>query len=348
MDNQYICGKASISLREPVAIINRASIAGIKESMGPYGEYFDITSKDKNDLFGQNDWEDAESSMQKEVLDYLICKCRMDKSQIRYIFCGDLLGQTIATSFGVGTFQIPLFGLFGACSTAGESLALGAILVSAGYGDYVVCMTSSHFASAEKEFRAPLAYGGQRPLSASWTVTGSGAFLLGKKSQNHHIVITKVTPGKIVDYGIKDTFNMGCAMAPAAADTIKTHFEDNKIDASYYDAIITGDLGVVGSKALLDLLLKDGYDITKQHIDCGANIFGKDENNLGGMDSHAGGSGCGCAAIMLAAVYLSKIEKGLWQKILFVPTGALLNKTSFNEGNTVPGIAHALVIEYRL
>lgn len=218
---------------------------------------------------------------------------------------------------------------------------MGAMAVNAGYAEHVVCVTSSHFASAEKEFRFPLGYGNQRPLSASWTVTGSGAFVLsdrqGEKSRGK---ITGLTIGKIMDYGLKDSMNMGACMAPAACDLIYQHLKDFGRKPSDYDKIITGDLGSVGQHALLDLLNEKDVDISGQHMDCGIEIFDAKE-----QDTHAGGSGCGCSAVTLSAYILKKIEEGVWKRVLFVPTGALLSKTSFNEGQTVPGIAHGVVIE---
>ena len=240
------------------------------------------------------------------------------------------------------TFETPLFGLYGACSTCGLSLSLGSMCIAGGFADYVICVTSSHFASAEKEFRFPLAYGNQRPLSAEWTVTGSGAFLLAqKKKPGTRAIITGITTGKIVDYGLKDSMNMGACMAPAAADTIYCHMRDFKARPEEYDRIITGDLGKVGQTALLDLLRQKGIDIAGRHMDCGIEIF--DDKT---QDTHAGGSGCGCSAAVLSALILKNLEEGIWKKVLFVPTGALLSKTSFNEGKTVPGIAHAVVLEH--
>ena len=231
-----------------------------------------------------------------------------------------------------------LFGVYGACSTCGEALTLGAVMAAGGYAEHVVCVTSSHFASAEKEFRFPLDYGNQRPLSASWTVTGSGAFALGlnQKCRAH---ITGMTPGRIVDYGLKDSMNMGACMAPAAADTIERHLEDFHVQPQEYDRIITGDLGTVGRRLLLDYLMKAGYRIESRYMDCGIEMFSNEE-----QDTHAGGSGCGCAAVTLASYLLPKIESGEWKRILFVPTGALMSTVSFNEGASVPGIAHGTAI----
>jgi stage V sporulation protein AD len=260
---------------------------------------------------------------------------------MKYIFAGDLLGQSIATSFGLMSYDIPLLGLYGACSTCGESLSIGAMAVSGGFAENVICVTSSHFASAEKEFRFPLSYGNQRPLSATWTVTGSGAFLLSsEKREGTNVCIKGITTGKIVDFGIKDSMNMGACMAPAAADTIIQHMKDFHAKPQDYDKIITGDLGEVGKTVLQDLLLQKDIDITNQYMDCGIEIY-----NDATQDTHSGGSGCGCSATVLSALILRQLERGIWNKVLFIPTGALLSKTSFNEGKSVPGIAHAIVLE---
>lgn len=240
---------------------------------------------------------------------------------------------------GVSELNIPLFGLFGACSTSGEALALASMSVAAGYGEYMLAVTSSHFGSAEKEFRFPLGYANQRPLSAQWTVTGSGAFLVGTKRS--HVRITGVTVGKIVDYGLKDSQNMGACMAPAACDTIIRNLEDFGRKAEDYNRIITGDLGYVGQSILFDLMRGKGYDIKKNHMDCGMTIF--DQMT---QDTHAGGSGCGCAATTLSAYILPKVERGEWKRVLFVPTGALMSTVSYNEGASVPGIAHGIVLEH--
>lgn len=351
MENKAL-GKASISYAAPVLIMGSGSIVGQMEEEGPLGGSFDKVSSDKNDMFGADSWEKAESALQKEAIAITLQKTGMEAQDVRYLFAGDLLGQTIASSFGVLDYNIPFIGLYGACSTCGESLCMGSMAVAAGYADTVMSLTSSHFASAQKEFRFPLEYGGQRPLYASWTVTGSAGFLLqradidsrpGKAAENNYrrkIGITGVTIGKIEDYGIKDSFNMGCAMAPAAAWTIAENLKDFGRKAGDYDAIFTGDLGNVGQEALFTLLEKEDIDIRDRHYDCGMLIY-----DLERQDVHAGGSGCGCSAVVLSAYILHKIEEGQWNRVLFVPTGALLNKTSFNEGQNVPGIAHGVVIE---
>ncbi len=335
-------GRASVRLERPVYILNSASVVGTKEGQGPLGLLFDKVGRD--DMFGCKTWEEAESTLQKEAVGLALEKAGLRPEDISYIFAGDLLGQSMATSFGISSYQIPLLGVYGACSTCGESLALGAMSIAGGFADKVACVTSSHFASAEKEFRFPLDYGSQRPLSATWTVTGSGAFVLsdepeggGRKARAR---ISAMTVGKVVDYGLKDSMNMGACMAPAAASTLEQHFTDFAGQPEEYDKIITGDLGKVGQRVLIDLLRKKGIDISDQHMDCGLEIY-----DAASQDTHAGGSGCGCSAVTLSAYILKQLEEGNWKKVLFMPTGALLSKTSFNEGMSVPGIAHALVIE---
>lgn len=364
-------GKASIRLEQPVYIMNSASVVGKKEGEGPLGLLFDAVGDD--DMFGCNTWEEAESSLQKDAVFLAMGKAGVKAEDMRYIFAGDLLGQSIATSFGIASYGIPLLGVYGACSTCGESLTLGAMSIAGGFADKVICVTSSHFASAEKEFRFPLEYGNQRPLSATWTVTGSGAFVLGSEEAVQHMAgsidpnsetekaisdmktdesvklavnkpprakILGMTVGKIMDYGLKDSMNMGACMAPAAASTLEQHFIDFGSQPEDYDKIITGDLGSIGQKVLIDLMRDKGYDISAVHMDCGIEIY-----DAATQDTHAGGSGCGCAAVTLSAYILKQLEEGTWKKVLFMPTGALLSKTSFNEGQTVPGIAHALLLE---
>ncbi|MBQ8278985.1 MAG: stage V sporulation protein AD [Roseburia sp.] len=330
-------GKQSLQFEAAPYIISSANIVGTKEGQGPLKDCFDIIGGDDN--FGQNTWEEAESTLQKEAVTMAIGKAKKKPEDIRYLFAGDLLGQTIASSFGLMDFKVPLFGLYGACSTCGESLSLGAMCVAAGYANLVVAVTSSHFASAEKQFRFPLEYANQRPMSATWTVTGSGAFVLGKEKAKAKI--TGITTGVIEDYGIKDSMNMGAAMAPAARSVIRQHFLDFGRKPEDFDLIITGDLGIVGQEILLKLLKDDGYDISQVHRDCGIEIYDGKTQGTG-----AGGSGCGCSAVTLSAYYLKQIEEGALKRILFVPTGALLSTVSFNEGMSVPGIAHAVVIEH--
>lgn len=330
-------GKCSIEFDNKPLISASASVVGQKEGEGPLGEFFDRVIDDP--MAGQNTWEEAESEMQRQLVDELLIKSGLQAKEIRYFFAGDLLGQLIATSFGISGFEVPIFGLYGACSTMGEALSLAAMTVSAGYADNVIAMTSSHFGSAEKQFRFPLDYGNQRPLCATWTVTGAGGVILSASGESD-ICVSGITTGKIVDYGIQDSFNMGAAMAPAACDVIYNHLMDFERRPEDYDAIYTGDLGSVGQTILIDLMDKRGFDISKVHHDCGVEIY-----DAGTQDTHAGGSGCGCSAATLSAQILRRIREGEYSRVLFVPTGALLSTISFNEGKTVPGIAHAVVIE---
>lgn len=339
-------GKASIQFDEPPYIISAASVAGTKEGEGPLGSLFDVTEQD--DMMGQKNWEAAESSLQKKAAELAAKKAGLTTGSIRYLFAGDLLGQLIATSFGLMDLEIPLFGLYGACSTMGEAMSLGAMVAEAGYADRCLSLASSHFATAEKQFRFPLAYGNQRPYSATWTATGCGAVVIAsqkaaRKEQTKKPLakITGITTGKIVDFGLKDSMNMGAAMAPAAFHTIWQNFQDFGWDERQFDRIITGDLGTVGQTILLDLLRKEGYDITGIHMDCGIELYDGEK-----QDTHAGGSGCGCSALTLCAMILPKIQEGIWRRVLFVPTGALLSTVSYNEGNSVPGIAHGVIIEH--
>lgn len=337
MAENRMMGMQSVQFGEAPHIISSASVVGKKEGEGPLGNSFDLVSTD--DMFGENTWEAAESTMQTESIRAALGAAGLKPYQIRYLFGGDLLGQLIATSFGVENLEIPLFGLYGACSTCGEALSLAAMTIAGGYGDHVVTVTSSHFASAEKQFRFPLAYGNQRPLAATWTVTGSGSFVLGKSGGN--VRITGITTGKVVDFGVKDSMNMGACMAPAAAATIYQNLMDFNRSPQDYDRIITGDLGYVGQTILIDLLKEKGFDISKVHMDCGIEIFDRET-----QDTHSGGSGCGCSAVTLSAKILPKLIRGSWKRVLFVPTGALHSTVSFNEGQSVPGIAHGVVLEH--
>ncbi len=334
-------GKSSIEFETPPVVTSFASVAGKKEGEGPLGPVIDVVEQDE--MFGMDTWEQAESAMQKQAADLALEKGQVRRQEIRYLFAGDLLGQLIATSFGTVDMEIPLFGLYGACSTMAEALCLGAMTVHGGYGDRILAVSSSHFATAEKQFRFPLAYGNQRPFSATWTVTGAGAVVVsdGKKYARDGIArITGVTPGRIVDFGSRDSMNMGAAMAPAAYHTIRQNFEDFGIDEKHYDKIITGDLGEVGSKILLDMMKQAGNDLSGVHMDCGMEIYEKEA-----QDTHAGGSGCGCAAVTLCALILPRVRSGEWKRVLYLPTGALLSTVSFNEGQSIPGICHGIVFE---
>lgn len=343
--NEKQRGKASVIFQNPPLILAAASVVGKKEGEGPLGMYFDQIEADS--MLGKKNWEEAESELQTRATTLAIEKSGLMKEDIRYYFGGDLLAQLIATSFGMLNMEFPMFGIYGACSTMGEAMGLGSMIVEGGFADHVIVAASSHFASAEKQFRFPLEYGNQRPYSATWTVTGCGSVILeanhGNKKTNGKkplAKVTGVTTGKIVDMAFKDSMNMGAAMAMAAMDTILTNFRDLGVDETYYDKIITGDLGQIGRRLLLDYLIKAGYDIENRYMDCGIEIF-RDET----QDTHAGGSGCGCSASVLCAYILPQIRDGSWKRVLFIPTGALLSTVSYNEGQSVPGIAHAVILE---
>lgn len=332
-------GKWSLRFSEAPFILESGSVVGTKEGEGPLGGLFDLVGDD--DKFGQDTWEKAESSMQRDALTTALGKSGLEAGDMDYVFAGDLLGQSMATTFGVENFRIPWFGIYGACSTCGEALSLAAAFVAAGYAKYAAAVTSSHFGSAEKQFRFPNQYANQRPMCATWTVTGSAAFVVGHEDgKSSGVRIEGITTGVVVDYGIKDAMNMGAAMAPAASELIVNHLKDFGRKADYYDRIVTGDLGSVGQKILIDLCRQKGVDISKNHEDCGMKMFDSANQNTG-----AGGSGCGCSATVLSAYYLPKLRSGELKRILFVPTGALLSPVSFNEGESVPGIAHGVVLE---
>lgn len=329
-------GTQSVAFDKPVHIMSSASVVGPKEGEGPLKDTFDKIVEDAT--FGKDSWEEGESEMLRETILLALRKAKLKAEDVRYLFAGDLLGQLIATTFGVMELKIPLFGLYGACSTMGEALALASMTVHGGFADTVIAAASSHFGGAEKQFRFPLEYGNQRPMSSTWTVTGSGAFILSKEYGD--VVITGITTGKVVDYGVKDSLNMGACMAPAAADLIYHHLKDFDRKPEDYDRIVTGDLGVVGCEILCKLLRDQGIDIANVHMDCGMMVY--DDAR---QDTHAGGSGCGCSAVTLAGKLMSELRSGEINRILFVPTGALLSTVSYNEGQSVPGIAHGIVIE---
>lgn len=329
------CGKQSFVLPEKPVITAWASAAGKKESEGPLGHLFDITSKDT--YFGQKSWELAEKQLQKIALDTLLKKAGISRHQIGLVFSGDLLNQCIGSSFTLRNTGIPHLGLYGACSTMAESLLLSAMAVGGGFSDKVVAMTSSHFASSERQYRFPLGYGGQRTPSAQWTVTGSGAALVCSAGIGPRI--ESCTIGTVTDLGIKDANNMGAAMAPAAYATIRAHFDDLHTAPEDFDLIVTGDLGQLGKDVLLELSKRDGINLGGKLTDCGTLVFDQTK-----QDVHSGGSGCGCSAITLCSTLLKDLDSGKLKKILFCGTGALLSPTSSQQGLPVPGVCHAVCI----
>lgn len=329
-------GKHTIKFDTPPTILETACIVGPKEADGPLAKYFDKCLDDE--FWGEDSWEKAESKIIKETVNTAISKSKLATSEIDYCFAGDLLNQCISSGFGLRDVNIPFFGIFGACSTFVEGLSLASIFAEGHFATNCLCATSSHFCSAEKQFRFPLELGNQRPLSSQWTVTGSGAAIVSANGQGPFV--TTITPGKIVDMGIKDANNMGAAMAPAALDTLLTHFEDTKRNPSYYDGIFTGDLGHVGKEILIELAEKRGFHIKSNYNDCGVMIFDK-----GSQDTHSGGSGCACCGSVFSGYLFNQLKQKKLKKILLIATGALMNSTSSQQGESIPSIAHAVSIE---
>ena len=329
-------GKQTIKLGLKPVILESAAIVGPKEANGPLASYFDKCLEDE--FWGEKTWEKAESKMIKETVNLAMSKADVTSEQIDYCFAGDLLNQCLSSDFGLRDSNIPFFGVFGACSTFVESLCLGSVFISGKAAKKILCATSSHFCSAEKQFRFPLELGNQRTPTAQWTVTGAGAAVLS--SEGNGPKITYITPGKIVDMGIKDASNMGAAMAPAALDTIITHFHDTGRKPDYYDSIITGDLGYIGKDILMDMAETEGIDLKENYNDTGVMIFNRTE-----QDTHAGGSGCACVATVFSGFIYKLLKDNKIKKLLLIATGALTNATSSQQGETIPGIAHAVAIE---
>ena len=329
------CGKQSFLLENPPVITTWASVCGKKEAEGPLGKYFDVSCDDA--YFGQKTWEQGEKRMQQLAMQKLIQKAGISTYDIGLVFSGDLLNQCIGSSFTLRNMGVPHIGLYGACSTMAESLLMASMAVGGGFSDNVVAMTSSHFASSERQYRFPLGYGGQRTPTAQWTVTGSGAALVCANGTGPKI--TACTIGTVTDLGIKDANNMGAAMAPAALSTIRAHFEDMKLCADDFDLIVTGDLGQLGKEALLTLAQKEGLALGGKLTDCGTLVY-----DLTLQDVHSGGSGCGCSAITLCGYLLDKISAGRLKRVLFCGTGALLSPTSTQQGLPIPGVCHAVSI----
>jgi stage V sporulation protein AD len=327
-------GEQTVALAVPPSFAGHANVAGKKEGDGPLADSFDLISAD--DTFGESTWEKSESAMQRQALTLALDKAGQSASNLDWLFAGDLLNQCIGSSYAARAEGVPFFGLYGACSTMGEGLALASMLLDGGFGEWVGVVVSSHFCSAERQYRTPLEYGGQRTPTAQWTVTAAGAAILAREGPGPYV--THVTVGKIVDKGIQDANNMGAAMTPAAASTISTHLRDTGRRADFYDLIVTGDLGKLGSELLLELLRREGIELSN-HMDCGALIFDPET-----QDVHCGGSGCGCCASVLTGYLLNGMRAGRWKNILFCPTGALHSPTACQQGESIPGICHAIAI----
>ena len=328
-------GEQTILFDKKPHIVAGYGIVGPKEGEGPLSAYFDEVAED--DLFDQKSYEKAECKMHLLAIERAIERAGMHESDICAMLSGDLLNQIISSSFSARELDIPFLGLYNACSTFGEALILGSIMISGGSMQRVVCSTSSHFSTAERQYRYPLELGTQMTPTAQWTVTGSGCSVLAAEGEGP--MVTSATVGKVVDYAITDANNMGAAMAPAAAYTIATHLRELARDASYYDCIVTGDLGIFGSEMLHQLLLSEGIDIADNHMDCGKMIFDESQK------VHMGGSGAGCSSSVFNTYFLRRFADGKIRRMLFVPTGALLSKVSSLQGESIPGIAHAVAIE---
>ena len=325
----------TIYFRNQPRIVAVSSIAGPKECQGIVGRYVETALSD--DMFGESTYEKAECKMLSTVIDGAIANAGLKRDEVDMIVSGDLLNQIISASFAARDFSVPFLGVYGACSTMAESLAVAAAFIDGGFCKRVVAATGSHFASAERQYRYPLELGCTRPPQSQWTVTAAGGALVANEGEG--VRITAATLGKVVDYGITDVNNMGAAMAPAAADTILTHFRETGESVDQYDLIVTGDLGALGSRILKDLTWEKGLDIESNHVDCGEIIYNVIE------DEFQGGSGAGCSAVVLNSYLHSKMMTGGLKKILFVATGALLSTVSSGQGESIPCIAHAVTLE---
>ena len=326
-------GQYTVLMSSRPTILGYAAVVGKKEGEGPLGRYFDYIFEDTT--LGEKTWEKAESALQREAFTRALDKAGLSPSQIHYLFAGDLLNQNIASTFGMRESNVPLLGQFGACSTMAQTLGMAAVFVDSGAADLCSAVTSSHFCTAERQFRFPLEYGGQRTPTAQWTATASGSAVVGMGGSGVHIAA--VCFGRINDLGITDANNMGAAMAPAAADTIANFLTDTATTPVDYDLIVTGDLSQVGSELLRDLLERKGIKLGSKHADCGLMMYDREK-----QDVHAGGSGCGCSASILCSYFLSKLEKKELNNLLFVATGALMSPTSSQQGESIPGIAHLI------
>ena len=333
---QVQAGKGTLILKTPVYVIGRGNCVGKKEGEGPLAEQFDRVENDE--YFGQESFEKAEMKLQQTALQNALMRCNMEMKELDVLGAGDLLNQCVASGYSVRESGVPFIGLYGACSTMALSTLNVTLCLCSGLAENAAAMTSSHFCSAERQFRYPLEYGGQRPPAAQWTVTGAGALILSTK-RTSCVQVRGLQVGRVVDYGINDINNMGAAMAPAAADTLQCFFKNTDTRPEDYDAIITGDLGQIGSDILKEMLLQEGYDMGERYNDCGKMIFSKEQ------DVHAGGSGCGCSGAVLTAHLLPQLESGQWQRLLFVATGALMSPLTVQQKETIPGVAHLIFFE---
>ena len=329
-------GKYTLRLENRPRVQGFASIVGKKEGDGPLERYFDAVHDDTT--LGQDSWEKAESRLQQEAAEEAIKKAGVTEQDIQYILAGDLLNQCISSTFGLQSLNIPFWGQYGACSTMAQTLSLASVLVDAGAAERCLAVTSSHFCSAERQFRFPLEYGGQRTPTAQWTATASGAVVVGQSGDGPWV--SAVTAGRIRDLGIKDAANMGAAMAPAAAQTLFDFLTDTQTKPDDYDLILTWDLGLIGSSLMEEILRRDGIEIAPVHNDCGLMLYDREK-----QDVHAGGSGCGCSWAVLCSVVLQRMCRKKLRNVLFIGTGALMSTTSSQQGESIPGIAHLVYLQ---
>ncbi|QIB69855.1 stage V sporulation protein AD [Aminipila butyrica] len=352
-------GKQTLAFSNRPLIASGGAIVGVKEGQGPLGSWFDMVLKE--DTFGEKTWEKSESKMLKEAVQMAMARGGKEPKDIEAILTGDLLNQLMSSAFMARDMQIPFIGLYGACSTMAESLLMGSVLIDGGYCNHIVAGASSHYCTAERQFRMPLEHGNQRPPSAQWTATAAGAILLaaGKQdileerplvidgsssapSTEKRVCVTHGTLGKIIDTGLKDSNQMGAAMAPAFVDTVLNHLEDTGRQLADYDLILSGDLGYVGKQIAVDLLADAGIpmkDLLNIYDDCGVMIYEKEQ------DTHSGGSGCGCSASVFTGYVYKQMKKGQLKRVLLISTGALLSTISPGQGESIPGIAHAVCVE---
>ena len=327
-------GGQTAALACPPVLAGWANVVGQKEGAGPLGPYFDVVAQD--DSLGQPSWERAERLMQQQALSLALDRAGPGAPQPDWLFAGDLLNQCIGASYAARAHGLPYFGLYGACSTLGEGLCLAAMTLDGGFGARAGVVVSSHFCTAERQYRTPLEYGGQRTPTAQWTATAAGAVILSRSGRGPKI--THVTVGRVIDLGVTDANNMGAAMAPAACDTIAAHLRDTGRSPGFYDLIVTGDLGRLGSQLLLELLERRGI-VLDNHTDCGCLLFDQKR-----QDVHCGGSGCGCSAAVFTGYLLTGLTEGRWKNLLFCPTGALHSPVATAQGESIPGICHAVAL----
>ncbi len=325
-------GRGCLAFERPPALLGRAAVGGKREAQGPLGADFDKTFGDTS--LGMDTWEQAEAQLQKEAVALALARAGLGPEDLDLIFAGDLLNQCISSTFGVMGYQVPFLGQYGACSTMAQALLLAALAVESGAARQAAAVTSSHFCSAERQFRLPLEYGGQRSPTAQWTATAAGCAVVGLSGR---VKVRGGLVGKIVDLGVKDPANMGAAMAPAAADSIARYLRDTGTAPGDYDGIFTGDLGAVGTALLYQLLAEEGVHLQRVHDDCGLLLYDRQR-----QDVHAGGSGCGCSAAVLCGHLLKRMEQGELGDILFCATGALMSPTSQQQGQSIPGVCHVV------